>query len=115
MNRFATFFVFYYTLVTTISFKLVRTNLKTNRDQHHKLHVSNLAPIVSNDLLTLQDFMTTNSPPANYDDIQAISILLAATGYVIYDNRPRGSANQELVEVKRSTIKAGQCLYSRDC
>lgn len=42
------------------------------------------------------------SSPA--DDIQNAGIIIAAISYFIYEKRPRGSANAELFEVKKSTI-----------
>lgn len=38
------------------------------------------------------------------DDIQNAAIITAAISYFIYEKRPRGSANAELFEVKRSSI-----------
>lgn len=108
MTRFVSFIFLYCLLIKTISFKILNSNTKTNLYKYHKLYVSNLAPEVSNDLLTLQDFMTTSPSSPNYNDVQTIAILLAATSYFVFENRPRGSANQDLVEVKRSTIKTGQ-------
>ena len=41
---------------------------------------------------------------SNTQDIQNIGILVAASSYLIYEKRPRGEANLELVEIRKSTI-----------
>ena len=49
------------------------------------------------------------------NDFQNLAILSAAVAYFAYEKRPRGSANSELLEVKRSTVKGGNLgLFSKD-
>ena len=69
--------------------------------------------LLVSDLFPADTFSTDVYNQAN--DIQNLAILSAALAYFAYEKRPRGSANSELLEVKRSTVKGGNLgLFSKD-
>lgn len=82
-------------------------SLKISHDQRHHRTLRPLS--ISPFSLTISDLFPSDASTSiasfSSDDAQNLAVICAAGFYFIFDKRPRGTANDELVEVKKSTVQ----------
>ena len=103
------------TLIPGISFTLDRRTRSPRADDSslYGVDVSGL-PVDASSVESLA-IRNLGLQDGDLGDIQNLLILASAAAYVVYEKRPLGSCNNDLVEIKESTIPgAGLGLFAKE-
>jgi hypothetical protein len=102
-------FAYGYALLKTKTRFYWRKSMKLNNPLHLTLQDFPIDSDASNFLLDKTDLTsstidTINTALLSNNDLQSsVGLLLAGAAFLTYENRPRGSAQEELIEVRRSS------------
>ena len=63
-----------------------------------------MVPLPAEDVAALAEAAAQGGGGADFLVVQNLLIIVFGTGYLLYEGRPRGSAREELLEIRRSTV-----------